>query len=223
MPVREREERKEQRPSISEVARAGREARRGLQKVRAPDQKDDAKLASTEAGREIIREASGPLRKILKKGKGALGKVKVPWLSAALFFWTASQEGGDAAAADLIGVDRSVVRNFLEAGKMEIALQPWLLYPPLGEAGPWKVGVEYEFTFPAGGFRLPAGKARLVGIYWRPDGSLVLVFQGRDGSTVPSVVASENQNAHLPLCFPVIDPTDWFELHLQNRRRRSGR
>ncbi len=175
-------------------------------------------LASTEVGRDAIREAAGPLRKILRKGKGALGKVKVPWLAVALFLWTASQEGGDAAAADLIGIDRNIVRNFMRTGGIDIMLNPWLLYPSLTEARGVTVGNTSSFSVRRNGQEVVVGKARIVGIYQKPDGTLIFMCEGRDGSRMPALVPWWANHLKLPIYFPFIDPTDELE-KLKGRKK----
>lgn len=178
-----------------------------LQRYRGQIERMLKTLADSPFGKKMIEDSAGPLKKLVE-GKGSLGKVKgLPYLSFALFVVTASTEGGSAAAADLIGVDRSVVREFMSTGSVNLALQPWLLYESV-ESG--SVGKLHDAYHHIGAFSWPIGKAKLQGVYRRPDDSLILVWEGSDGSTVPTQIYSSGR-AYLPLHFQFVEPTKYLE------------
>ena len=103
--------------------------------------------------------------------------------------------------------DRSIVREFMSTGSVKLTLQPWLLYESVDFQS---VGELHQAYHRVGAFSWPIGKAKLQGVYRRPNGSPILVWEGSDGSTVPGRLYSSGR-AYLPLHFQFYEPTKHLE------------
>jgi hypothetical protein len=165
-------------------------------------------FTKTELGKKMMELNRGKLGELLretdvtKARKLARG---IPLVALLAFSATVLAEGGEAAVADQFGVDRNVVREFVESGRINLGLRPWLRYPAFNEYGRFTIGDKVPFG-------PDKGTSLVTGIFIRPEGGAIIVLEGSDGSKIGVLYLGGNDLLSVPGYFPLGLPIVPFSL-----------